>query len=59
MYLVGDVLFDAHYGRYANGCKIVHYTFSDAQVSVNTHGFISPFADELVCVLKLLLPCFV
>ena len=24
-----DVRSDAHYGRYANGCKIVHNTFSD------------------------------
>ena len=27
--LVGDVRSDAHYGQYANGCKIVHNAFSD------------------------------
>ena len=29
MYFACDVRSDAHYGRYANGCKIVHHTFSD------------------------------
>ena len=36
--LVGDVHPDAHYGRYANGCKIVHNTFSDV---LSTHIDIS------------------
>ena len=31
MCLVGDVRSDAHYGRYANGCKIVHWRFSDVE----------------------------
>ena len=29
MYFACDVRSDAHYGRYANGCKIVHWRFSD------------------------------
>ena len=32
MYFACDVRSDAHYGQYANGCKIVHWRFSDGDM---------------------------